>query len=183
MLFARFETHVIKHFAIVLPRYQVISNCDVMLPWSTLQNNRLMISRFAILSRELVAINSVILSEKNRAIKGKKYKFTFGINNKFRVGRYGMNAMNMYTLRATDMHIRVLYPVCKLGPVVSTALDTTAQIHWFHTEAWDKTQISLLHNFPANWCYRMFRIFFVHNVLIWNHFEFTICSTITWTQS
>ena len=53
----------------------------------------------------------------------------FGINNKSRVVRYGMNVMNVYTPRPTDIQIRVLYPVCKLGPVLSTALDTMAQIY------------------------------------------------------
>ena len=52
MPFASFQTDVKKCFAFVVPRCQVMSNCDVMSPWVTWQNNRLMISRFAILSRE-----------------------------------------------------------------------------------------------------------------------------------
>ena len=52
MPFASFQTDVNKCFAIVFPRCQVMSNCDVMSPWVTWQNNRLMISRFVILSRE-----------------------------------------------------------------------------------------------------------------------------------
>ena len=52
MPFASFQIDINKYFAIVSPRCQVISNCDVMSPWITWQNNRLMISRFAILSRE-----------------------------------------------------------------------------------------------------------------------------------
>ena len=52
MPFASFQIVINKYFAIVSPRCQVISNCDVMSPWITWQNNRLMISRFAILSRE-----------------------------------------------------------------------------------------------------------------------------------
>ena len=52
MPFASFQTDVNKCFAIVFPRCQVMYNCDVMSPWVTWQNNRLMISRFVILSRE-----------------------------------------------------------------------------------------------------------------------------------
>ena len=52
MPFASFQIDINKYFAIVSARCQVISNCDVMSPWVTWQNNRLMISRFAILSRE-----------------------------------------------------------------------------------------------------------------------------------
>ena len=52
MPFASFQIDINKYFAIVSPRCQVISNCDVMSPWITWQNNRLMISRFAMLSRE-----------------------------------------------------------------------------------------------------------------------------------
>ena len=52
MPLASFQIDINKYFAIVSPRCQVISNCDVMSPWITWQNNRLMISRFAILSRE-----------------------------------------------------------------------------------------------------------------------------------
>ena len=52
MPFASFQIDVNKYFAIVSPRCQVISNCDVMSPWITWQNNRLVISRYAILSRE-----------------------------------------------------------------------------------------------------------------------------------
>ena len=52
MPFASFQTDVNKYFAIVFQRCQVMSNCDVMSPWVTWQNNRLMISRFVILSRE-----------------------------------------------------------------------------------------------------------------------------------
>ena len=52
MPFASFQIDINKYFAIVSPRCQVISNCDVMSPWITWQNNRLMISRFAIFSRE-----------------------------------------------------------------------------------------------------------------------------------
>ena len=52
MPFASFQIDINKYFAIVSPRCQVISNCDVMPPWITWQNNRLIISRFAILSRE-----------------------------------------------------------------------------------------------------------------------------------
>ena len=52
MPFASFQIDINKYLAIVSPRCQVISNCDVMSPWITWQNNRLMISRFAILSRE-----------------------------------------------------------------------------------------------------------------------------------
>ena len=48
MPFASFQIDINKYFAIVSPRCQVISNCDVMSPWITWQNNRLMISRFAI---------------------------------------------------------------------------------------------------------------------------------------
>ena len=55
----------------------------------------------------------------------------FGINNKSRVARYGMNAISLYPPWATDIQIRVLYPICKLGPMVYTASDTTAQTHWF----------------------------------------------------
>ena len=52
MPFASFQIDINKYFAIVSPCCQVISNCDVISPWITWQNNRLMISRFAILSRE-----------------------------------------------------------------------------------------------------------------------------------
>ena len=52
MPFASFQIDINKYFAIVSPRCRVISNCDVMSPWITWQNNRLMISRFAIFSRE-----------------------------------------------------------------------------------------------------------------------------------
>ena len=52
MPFASFQIDINKYFAIVFPRCQVISNCDVMSPWITWQNNRLMISRFTIFSRE-----------------------------------------------------------------------------------------------------------------------------------
>ena len=52
MPFASFQTDVNKCFTIVFPHCQVMSNCDVMWPWVTWQNNRLMISRFVILSRE-----------------------------------------------------------------------------------------------------------------------------------
>ena len=52
MPFASFQIDINKYFAIVSPRCQVISNCDVMSPWITWQNNRLMISRFAVFSRE-----------------------------------------------------------------------------------------------------------------------------------
>ena len=52
MPFASFQIDINKYFAIVSPRCQAISNCDVMSPWITWQNNRLMISRFAMLSRE-----------------------------------------------------------------------------------------------------------------------------------
>ena len=50
MPFASFQIDINKYFAIVSPRCQVISNCEVMSPWITWHNNRLMISRFAILS-------------------------------------------------------------------------------------------------------------------------------------
>ena len=52
MPFASFQIDINKYFAIVSPRCQVISNCDVISPWITWQNNRLMISRFTIFSRE-----------------------------------------------------------------------------------------------------------------------------------
>ena len=52
MPFASFQIDINKYFAIVSPRCQVISNCDVMSPWITWQNNRLMISRFTTFSRE-----------------------------------------------------------------------------------------------------------------------------------
>ena len=52
MTFASFQIVINKYFAIVSPRCQLISNCDVMSPWITWQNNRLMISRSAIFSRE-----------------------------------------------------------------------------------------------------------------------------------
>ena len=52
MPFASFQIDINKYFTIVFPRCQVISNCDVMSPWITWQNNRLMISRFAIFFRE-----------------------------------------------------------------------------------------------------------------------------------
>ena len=42
MPFASFQIDINKYFAIVSPRCQVISNCDVMSPWITWQNNRLM---------------------------------------------------------------------------------------------------------------------------------------------
>ena len=42
-----------------------------------------------------------------------------------------MNAMNMHTPQATDMQITLVYPICKLGAVVSTVLDNMAQIFWF----------------------------------------------------
>ena len=48
MPFASFQIDINKYFAIVSPRCQVISNCDVISPWITWQNNRLMISRFTI---------------------------------------------------------------------------------------------------------------------------------------
>ena len=50
--FASFQIDINKYFAIVSPRCQVISNCDVISPWITWHNNRLMISRFTIFSRE-----------------------------------------------------------------------------------------------------------------------------------
>ena len=40
MPFASFQIDINKYFAIVSPRCQVISNCDVMSPWITWQNNR-----------------------------------------------------------------------------------------------------------------------------------------------
>ena len=52
MPFASFQIDINKYFAIVSPRCQVISNCDVISPWITWQNNRLIISRFTIFSRE-----------------------------------------------------------------------------------------------------------------------------------
>ena len=53
------------------------------------------------------------------------------------VAGYDMNDMSILTPGATDMQSRVLYSICKLEPVVSRALDTTAQIHWFsHSGVW-----------------------------------------------
>ena len=52
MPFASLQIDINKYFAIVSSRCQVIYNCDVMSPWITWQNNRLMISRFAIFFRE-----------------------------------------------------------------------------------------------------------------------------------
>ena len=57
MPFASFQIDINKYFAIVSPRCQVISNCDVISPWITWQNNRLMISRFTIFSREYFPVN------------------------------------------------------------------------------------------------------------------------------
>ena len=96
MQFASFQIDINKYFAIVSPRCQVISNCDVMSPWITWQNNRLMISRFAILSREYLLQTALCNQQSNGLLKEtyKRYTpFTFGINNKSRVARYGMNAM------------------------------------------------------------------------------------------
>ena len=50
MPFASFQIDINNYFAIVSPRCQVISNCDVMSPWITWQNNRLMISRLIFFS-------------------------------------------------------------------------------------------------------------------------------------
>ena len=50
MPFASFQIDINNYFAIVSPRCQVVSHCDVMSPWITWQNNRLMISRFTFFS-------------------------------------------------------------------------------------------------------------------------------------
>ena len=132
MPFACFETHVNKCFAIFLSRCQVISNCAVMLLW-IMWKNILLIPRYVILLRELLAINSGIQSAKKRVIK-EMYKhcisFMFGINKNLESPDMAW-MLRMYTPWTTDMQIRVWYPVCKLGSVVSTAFYTTGNIHWF----------------------------------------------------
>ena len=80
MPFANLETHVNKCFAIFMPLCHVIFDCDVMLPWIT---TILGISRYSILSRDLLATGGVIHSMTKRVIQ-EIYKrcqpFTFGIN-------------------------------------------------------------------------------------------------------
>ena len=63
--------YIPKHnFPIVLPRCQVISNCDVIyVAMNYATDNRLRIPLYAILSRDLLAINSVIRSLQKRPIK------------------------------------------------------------------------------------------------------------------
>ena len=63
--------YIPKHnFRIVLPRCQVISNCDVIyVAMNYATDNRLRIPFYAILSRELLAINSIIKSLQKRPIK------------------------------------------------------------------------------------------------------------------
>ena len=59
------------------------TNCEVMLLWITWQNSHLRISRYAILSEELLAKNSITQSVMKRVIKEiyeRWIPFTFGIN-------------------------------------------------------------------------------------------------------
>ena len=138
MPFASFETHVNKGFAIVFACFQVISNCDVILLWITWQNNHLRTSRHTVLSRELLSTNSVIQSVKKGVTK-EIYQYlyaylcvplTFGMNKNLKSP--DMVCMPwMYTPWTTNIQIKMLYPICKLSSVVSTAFYTTGKIHWF----------------------------------------------------
>ena len=115
MPFASFETHVKKCFAIVLPRCQVISHCDVML--------LRYLSRVTCYKQRYSVSNEK--GDKNKYINT-AYNSWFATITKI-VARYGIDAMYMYAPRATDMQIRAR-GILTFGYHGQL---TTAQIHWF----------------------------------------------------